>query len=117
MRIGDVMCNKKKHWDSFYTKYNDKDWWDNIIRYCKDNKIKRIYILSGAHHNLCLSESARYIENRFQFLKNELKDIKIVLKIGKSPDEDLIFCYNVKHFISTGGGYGKIIKLLNENKK
>ena len=34
-----------------------------------------------------------------------------------SPDEDIIMCAHVQHFITTGGGFGNLIKEINEQKK
>ena len=58
----------------------------------------------------CLLESAQYLENRRRYLIDNIPNINIVFRVGKSPDEDILFCKNAKHFISTGGGFGKLLK-------
>jgi hypothetical protein len=114
IRVGDVLCVKDNEWINkvngplYYSKVGDTAWWDKVAEYIRQNSIKRVVILSGSHMNKCLVESANYIENRKKFL---LKCVsKVDLRLGQSPDEDVIMCYYVKHFITTGGGYGNMIK-------
>ena len=66
---------------------------------------------------LCLEESAKYIEDRKNFLLQNIPTLNIKYNLGKSPDEDVLLCAYVKHFITTGGGYGKLIKEINELNK
>ena len=47
-------------------------------------------------------------------LENKL-NIPVTFYLGKNPDEDLIFGIKAKYYISTGGGYGKLIKNLVRN--
>ena len=63
----------------------------------------------------CLKESENYIKDRKKFLTDH--NLTVDLRLGQSPDEDLIMCFYVKHFISTGGGYGKLIKELKKNNR
>jgi hypothetical protein len=114
IRIGDVICEKNNPWldkvngPLYYSKMGDTVWWDNVLDYIKKNNIKKVIILSGSHMNKCLSESANYLKDRERFLiKN---GTSVSYRIGQSPDADLIMCYYVKHFITTGGGYGNMIK-------
>jgi hypothetical protein len=45
----------------------------------------------------------------------EKNGLVVSYRLGQSPDEDLIMCYYVKHFITTGGGYGNMIKQIKQN--
>jgi len=114
MRIGDVLCVKDNQWinevngPKYYSKVGDTSWWNNVLDYIKANGINNVVIISGSHTNKCLKESAEFIEDRKKFFNDN--GIKVNYRLGQSPDEDLIMCYYVKHFISTGGGYGKMIK-------
>ena len=65
--------------------------------------------------NKCLSESAKYVEDRKNFFKREIPEIKVEYRLGQSPDDDIILVYYVKHFITTGGGYGNMIKEIKNN--
>ena len=109
VRIGDVMCLfDKKH--LHYSRYGDTVWWDSIINYIVTNNIKQVYIIAGSHQPHCLDESSKYLNDIFNFLKNTVPGIKVIFKVGASPDEDIIFASTAKHFKSTGGGYGKLIE-------
>ena len=114
IRVGDVICQKDNEWINkvngplYYSKVGDTIWWDTVLDYIKSNNITKVVILSGSHMNKCLIESAKYLEDRKNFLK-EKTGVKIEYRLGQSPDEDLVMCYYVKHFITTGGGYGKMI--------
>jgi hypothetical protein len=113
IRTGDVMCKDfKTDYGIDYTRKNDTIWWNEIIEYIKKNNIKKVYILSGSHFNKCIKESQDYLKDRRQFLINNC-NVTVEYRIGKSPDEDMVFTSKSKHFISTGGGYGR---LLNEIK-
>ena len=74
--------------------------------------INTVIIISGTHFKGCLDESVDYIKDRIGFLKND--NVTIETRLGKSPDEDLVFCKNAKHYISTGGGFGKLINLIKK---
>ena len=114
IRIGDVICVKDDEWINkvngpmYYSKVGDTIWWDNVLNYIKSKNITKVVILSGSHTTKCLIESAKYLEDRKKFL--EKAHLKVKYRIGQSPDEDLVMCYYVKHFITTGGGYGNMIK-------
>jgi hypothetical protein len=54
-----------------------------------------------------------YIKDRARFLQE--KGLKISYSLGKSPDDDIIMCYYVKHFITTGGGFGNLINEIKGN--
>lgn len=107
IRIGDVICAEGSTRSTCYSRIGDTEWWDKLITYIKNNNIKKVNIVSGSHKNECLIDSARYLENRRQFLNKN--GINVEYTLGQSPDDDLIFASKAKHFISTGGGYGKLI--------
>ena len=115
IRVGDVLCTNDFSWLSgkkdgkkFYSKVGDVSWWNEILDYIKKNKITKIIIVSGVHKNECLTESAKYIKDRARFFKKS--NLKVEYQLGQSPDKDILMCYHVKHFITTGGGYGNLIK-------
>jgi hypothetical protein len=116
IRVGDVLCVKDDEWLNkvngplYYSKVGDTNWWNKLINYIKDSNIKRVVIISGSHMNKCLTESVKYIEDRKDFLISEVPELKVEYRLGQSPDDDIILVYYVKHFITTGGGYGNMIK-------
>ena len=119
IRIGDVLCEKtlwlnKINGPKSYSKVGETDWWNDILTYIRENQINRVVILAGSHKRSCLKESEDYIEDRKKFLIEN--GLNVDLRLGQSPDEDLIMCFYGKHFISTGGGYGNMIKHLKKNK-
>lgn len=119
VRVGDVLCGDYKNGEapSNYAKVGDNDWWNKVMDYIIKNKITKIIILSGTHFKECLEESVHYL----QFVKKRLEGagLHVSYHIGNSPDEDLAYSKNAKHFITTGGGYGfflgKIIELNGGN--
>jgi len=119
IRVGDVLCVKDNEWINkvngplYYSKVGDRVWWNNIIDYIRKNNISKVVIVSGSHKNKCLKESTDYLEDRKRFL--EKNGLVVSYRLGQSPDEDLIMCYYVKHFITTGGGYGNMIKQIKQN--
>jgi hypothetical protein len=118
VRVGDVLCNYKDMTHAYdYAKVGNNQWWDSVIKYIIQNKIKNVIIIAGTHFKECLKESVEYLEK----IKNDLEmnNLNVEYRIGNSPDEDLAFCKNAKHFITTGGGYGyflgKIVELNGGN--
>jgi hypothetical protein len=113
IRVGDVLCDKSE-WltqvdgPRYYSKVGDTIWWDNVLNYIKENAITKVVIISGSHLKNCLVESEEYIKDRADFLSKH--NLTISYHLGQSPDEDITMCYYVKHFITTGGGYGNLIK-------
>jgi hypothetical protein len=116
IRVGDVIC--KKVWidnaKDHYSKIDNTFWWNNVIKYIKNNGITKVVIIAGTHFKDCIEESGKYILDRGNYLINN--GLKVEYRLGKSPDDDLIFSSNAKHFITTGGGYGELIKMINKNK-
>jgi len=114
VRVADVLCKYNGQDHSYiYSKIGNKVWWNKVMDYVISNKINKIIIIAGTHFKDCLEESANYLENIKTIFNNH--GIKVQFRVGYSPDEDLIFCKDAKHFITTGGGYGyflgKIIEL------
>lgn len=112
MRVGDVMCSFLPIFKEPYNKQNNVEWWDNVVQYIQTHKINKVVIISGTHVNTCLRESDNYIKDRSQFLK-DVTGVEIDYRIGLSPDDDIIYCRNAKHIISTGGGFGNLLKLVS----
>lgn len=115
MRVGDVLCKDNRYkyttdTNKHYSKVGDDQWWNDVKEYIYSNNIKRVVIIAGTHKNDCLTESAKYIEDRKNFFEREIPGIKVEYRLGQSPDDDIILVYYVKHFISTGGGFGNLIK-------
>ena len=112
IRSGDVICNDLwKDKIDHYSKVGNIKWWDSLIDYIKNNSINKVVILSGTHFNECLEESEKYILDREKFIK-EKTDLVVDYRLGQSPDDDIILISKAKHFISTGGGYGKLLESL-----
>ena len=106
IRSGDVMCDENKRF-IWYSKKDDTDWWNKVIDYIKKNGIQKVYILSGSHSTKCLTESMDYINDRKQFL--EKNGLIVIYRLGQSPDDDIVFAIDSPHFISTGGGFGRMV--------
>ena len=123
IRTGDVICDLNNPWikqingPMYYSKMGDKQWWDNILKYISQNGINKVVIISGTHKQKCLGESMDYLDDRKDFLMKNFDNLEVEYRLGQSPDEDIIMCTNVKHFITTGGGFGNLIKEINEQKK
>jgi len=119
IRVGEVIC-KSVDWTNdvekllVYSKVGDDQWWNDVKEYILSNNIKKVVIIAGTHTTECLDESAKYIEDRKNFFEREIPGIKVEYRLGQSPDDDLILVYYVKHFISTGGGFGRLIKELKK---
>jgi hypothetical protein len=107
IRVGDVVCYSD---NTGYTKMNDSEWWDRVIEYTLVNGLKVVYILSGTHFNKCIDKSEEYLADRVKFL--EKNNLQIKYRLGEPPDDDIVFCNNAKHFISTGGNFGKLLELI-----
>ena len=65
-----------------------------------------VYIVAGAHNNVCINKSVDYIKT----ITNRLNKLFNVFHItGNSPDHDILFVRKFKYLATTGGGYGKIL--------
>lgn len=123
IRVGDVICNLSDPWIKqingplYYSKKGDTKWWGGIVKYIKNNKIKRVVIISGSHMDKCIDESMHYINDRKKFLLSSVPGISVEYRIGQSPDEDILSCAYVDHFKTTGGGFGNLIQEINQLSK
>ena len=118
MRVGDVFCKHKGYWMSMkggvkgminrYTKKDDPKWWSDILAFMNEKNIDKLYIIVGSHSPECLIESSDFIMDRVNMFKKNNK--YVFLRIGNSPDEDILWAQHAKNFASTGGGYGRLIE-------
>ena len=120
IRTGDVICDMNNPWIKqvngplYYSKMGDTQWWNGILNYISRNNIRKVVIISGTHKRKCLNESMKYLDNRKAFLLKNFPYLDMVYRLGQSPDEDILMCAHVEHFITTGGGFGNLIKEINE---
>jgi hypothetical protein len=103
IRTGDTF---KLGYTDYYSKTDNNVWWNDFIKILQDNQVKRVIILAGALTNEGIKESAKFLINVKKMLK-EYVDIQF--RLGKNPDDDILYCYNCNYFVSTGGGYGRLI--------
>ena len=115
MRVGDIFGTHShvENAPHFYGKKGDVEWWNSVIDFIKNNNIKSVIILSGAHINKYLEESSDYIKDRSQFLKDGT-GVSIDYRIGQPPDDDVIYCSKAKHVMTTGGGFGNLLTLVSQ---
>ena len=117
IRVGDILCDSITYVEGggalYYAKKGDINWWNEIVEYIQINNISKVIIIAGSHTNRCLKESNNYILDRTDFLMSELPNLKIDYRIGQSPDDDVLICAYVKHFKTTGGGFGNLINDIN----
>lgn len=110
IRVGDVI----NHGDKSALKYsrkNDTLWWDNLLVWLKNKHIKNIVIMAGMHTKLDERKSIDYINDRKVFLEDN--GFNLSLRLGNSPDQDIITAFNSKYFVSTGGTYGALMRELS----
>ncbi len=122
MRVGDVFCKsteeKELHpmtkrlgavdkWHDHYTKKDNPHWWYDILAFMNEKNIDKVYIIVGSHKPECLLESSDFIMDKINMFKKN--DKYVFLRIGNSPDEDILWAKHAKNFASTGGGYGRLI--------
>ncbi len=122
MRVGDVFCKsteeKELHpmtkrlgaadkWHDHYTKKDNPHWWYDILAFMNEKNIDKVYIIVGSHTPECLLESSDFIMDKINMFKKN--DKYVFLRIGNSPDEDILWAKHAKNFASTGGGYGRLI--------
>jgi len=122
MRVGDVFCRHKGNWMSnklgvkgminHYTKKYNPEWWSDILKFMNEKNLDKVYIIVGSHTPYCLLESEDFIMDRVNMFKKNGKDV--VLRIGNSPDEDILWVRRAKYFKSTGGGYGKVLGIASQ---
>jgi len=104
MRVGDVVNTNQTR----YTKINDKPWWDRLITQLGTHpEIKTITIIAGMHKKIPEQKSIEFIKS-VQTMLNA-RGYKVVLHLGRSPDDDILTAYHSKYVVSTGGGYGRLL--------
>jgi len=103
VRIGDVLCMKDttfydsgKTFGQMYAKYGDTEWWNQVKEYITSNVIQKVYLVYGSHTKTCTQESEDYIRTIKETLECPTVDV------NNTADQDLMFCLNAKHFITTG---------------
>jgi len=133
VRVGDViddLCSGQNFLNKFYKNINkrqDKD--KSKIMYCHyikpfkyfQQKIKKliemgitkVYLMAGAHIKLPSYKYSTYYINKI-VEEIEKAGLQVELKLGGSPDDDLLFSMNFDYFIPSEGGYCRLIKELNE---
>ena len=133
VRVGDVideLCSGQNFLNKFYKNINkrqDKDK-SKIIRcnYIKPLKyfqqkikkliemgITKVYLMAGAHIKLPSYKYSTYYINKI-VEEIEKAGLQVELKLGGSPDDDLLFSINFDYFIPSEGQYCRLIKELNE---
>ena len=104
LRIGDVINHSHEN----YTKINDDSFWEGIVSKLKSNNVHEVNIVAGMHKPLDETESYKFINKiRSLLIAN---GIKVNLHLGKSPDDDIIMAFNSEFVVSSGGGYGRLLK-------
>ena len=133
VRVGDVideLCSGQNFLNKFYKNINkrlEKDK-SKIIRcnYVKPLKyfqqkikkliemgITKVYLMAGAHIKLPSYKYSTYYINTI-VEEIEKAGLQVELKLGGSPDDDLLFSMNFDYFIPSEGQYCRLIKELNE---
>jgi hypothetical protein len=122
MRVGDVFCRHNGNWMSsklgvkgminHYTKKDNPEWWRDILKFMNEKNLDKVYIIVGSHTPYCLLESEDFIMDRVNMFRKNGKDV--VLRIGNTPDEDILWVRRAKYFKSTGGGYGKVLGIASQ---
>jgi len=133
VRVGDVideLCSGQNFLNKFYKNINKSQEKDKskIIRcnYIKPLKyfqqkikkliemgITKVYLMAGAHIKLPSYKYSTYYINKI-VEEIEKAGLQVELKLGRSPDEDLLFSMNFDYFIPSEGQYCRLIKELNE---
>ena len=133
VRVGDVideLCSGQNFLNKFYKNINKSQEKDKskIIRcnYIKPLKyfqqkikkliemgITKVYLMAGAHIKLDNYKYSTYYINKI-VEEIEKAGLQVELKLGCSPDDDLLFSMNFDYFIPSEGQYCRLIKELNE---
>lgn len=133
IRVGDVieeLCSGQNFLNKFYKNINKSQEKDKskIIRcnYIKPLKyfqqkikklvemgITKVYLMAGAHTKLQSYKYSTYYINKI-VEEIEKAGLQVELKLGGSPDVDLLFSMNFDYFIPSEGQYCRLIKELNE---
>ena len=75
--------------------------------------ITKVYLITGAYIKLPSYKYSTYYINKI-IEEIEKAGLQVELKLGGSPDDDLLFSMNFDYFIPSEGQYCRLIKELNE---
>jgi len=117
LRTGDVLDRSKYTVDEHLSKslpYHNPhhthyvkplSYYENQLKKLKQ---KNIVLVSGGCKTNTFTKSKEYINKIKNFL--EKKGYKVKIRFGKNPDDDLVFMCRSSYFISSGGGFSRLIK-------
>jgi hypothetical protein len=133
LRIGDVideLCSSKNFFNKFFYSINTMNdrkkskiincdyvkplkYFQQKIKKLIEMGITKVYLMAGAHIKLPSYKYSTYYINKI-VEEIEKAGLQVELKLGRSPDDDLLFSINFDYFIPSEGGYCRLIKELNE---
>jgi len=133
VRVGDVideLCSGKNFLNKFYRNINknqNKDkskiisckyikplkYFEQKIKKLIEMGITKVYLMAGAHIKLPSYKYSTYYINKI-VEEIEKVGLQVELKLGGSPDDDLLFSMNFDYFIPSEGQYCRLIKELNQ---
>ena len=133
IRVGDVIdefCSGQNFLNKFYKNINkneDKDkskiitckyikplkYFQQKIKKLIEMGITKVYLMAGAHIKLPSYKYSIYYINKI-VEEIEKAGLQVELKLGGSPDDDLLFSMNFDYFIPSEGQYCRLIKELNQ---
>jgi GR25 family glycosyltransferase involved in LPS biosynthesis len=83
-------------------------YYEQLLPEIKRKPINKIILVAGSHIKFPnYNKSMAYINGIKEFF--EKNGFKVELRLGKNPDEDLIFISNAKWYIPSGGGFSRIL--------
>lgn len=117
LRTGDVLGTYKHH--SLFKKYTKPvSFYSNILHSgCLSQTIKHIVIVTGFHKKdwIGIKNSLDYVYEVCSLFKNY--GYTVDTRINENVDEDVIYMCHSKHFIGSGGGFSKLVKLVVKQNK
>tara|TARA_B100000787_G_C16197409_1_gene301963 strand:+ start:220 stop:465 length:246 start_codon:yes stop_codon:yes gene_type:complete len=69
--------------------------------------MQEVVLVAGAHVPDPLPKSQHYLQCVVESL--EEREFKVILRVAKHPDDDLVFMSNAKHFSPSAGGFSRVI--------
>lgn len=96
-----------------YTKFGDDEFWTTLSEVLSALRSVRVVVIAGAHIADCLERSAMYLQSRHDWLARHPSVGEVELRLGQHPDEDVIIAASADVFVSTGGGFGKVLETLS----
>lgn len=71
--------------------------------------VSQVVIIAGSHaHHLALTQSSLYVECVATLLR--LHGYTVTLQLGNDPDADFVDMVHAPHFVTSGGGFGKLVQ-------